>query len=162
MGREVRMVAPDWKHPKDARGRYKPLHEGYSLAVEERQKWREGFRRDYATGEWGPKDEHDAGMSVEDYFGSEEADPDDYMPEWPPEVATHYQMYETTSEGTPISPPMPTPEALARWLADNNASAFGSMGASYEGWLATIKRGSAPSAVLTPEVGLQSGVEGLK
>ena len=43
----------------------------------------------------------------------------------PIEERTHYQMYETCTEGTPISPVMETPENLARWLADNGASAFG-------------------------------------
>jgi dihydroxy-acid dehydratase len=54
--------------------------------------------------------------------------------------------------------PNPTPEELARWLADNNASAFASMTATYEQWLATCKRGWSPSAIL--ENGeLKSGVE---
>jgi len=56
-------------------------------------------------------------------------------------------MYENTSEGTPISPPFETPEELARWLADNNASAFGGMTATYEQWLATCKGLYAPSMV---------------
>lgn len=69
------------------------------------------------------------------------------MPEWIDTERTHWQLYETTTEGTPISPPMPTPEALARWLADTGASAFGDMTATYDQWLSTIKRGSAISAV---------------
>lgn len=67
-------------------------------------------------------------------------------------------MYENTSEGTPISPVFETPEALARWLADNNASAFGGMGATYEQWLATCREGFAPSAVFSPSTGMISGV----
>lgn len=59
-----------------------------------------------------------------------------------------WQMWETTSEGSPISPVCESPEALARWLVDNNGSAFGSQGASYEEWLAMIQgTGWAPSAV---------------
>lgn len=56
---------------------------------------------------------------------------------------------------------METPEALARWLADNNASSFGDMGATYDQWLATIKHGWAISMVFTPDMGIVSGVEGL-
>jgi hypothetical protein len=84
----------------------------------------------------------------------------DYMPDWPESKKTHLQMYETTSEGTPISPVMETPEELARWLTDNKASAFGNMTATYEQWLSTIKRGFAVSAV---GVGsdLMSGVAGM-
>ena len=84
----------------------------------------------------------------------------DEMPEWSENQATHYRMYETCSEGTPISPPMETPEALARWLADNNASAFGGMTATYEQWLSTIKRGWACSGMYARGK-MMSGVEGL-
>ena len=52
-----------------------------------------------------------------------------------------------SNEGTPISPVMESPEALAHWLADNNASAFAGMTATYEQWLRTIQRGFAVSAV---------------
>ena len=41
-------------------------------------------------------------------------------------------IYETCSEGSPISPAFETPEELARWLTDNS---FGSMTATYEQWL---------------------------
>lgn len=67
--------------------------------------------------------------------------------------------------GTPISPAFETPEELARWLVDNNASAFAGETASYEGWLRICKGGFAPSAVLTvrPEGGgtIQNGVDAL-
>lgn len=59
-----------------------------------------------------------------------------------------WQMWETTSEGSPISPVCNSAEELARWLADNGASSFGAMTASYEQWLRTIQAGSAPSMVL--------------
>ena len=69
-----------------------------------------------------------------------------------------WQMWETTSEGSPISPVCKTPEALAAWLADNGASSFGSCTATYDQWLRMIKAGWAPSAVLSSK-GMQSGVE---
>jgi len=80
------------------------------------------------------------------------------MPEWPESERTHIQMYETCSEGTPISPVMDDPEKLAHWLADNGASAFGGMTATYEQWLATIQQGFAVSLVYSPGGGIQSGV----
>lgn len=85
-------------------------------------------------------------------------DPDDYMPVFPEGTATGWCMYETTSEGTPISPVFETPEALARWLADTGASSFGHMTATYEQWLRTAQAGWAPSAVVTGGE-FQSGVE---
>lgn len=84
-------------------------------------------------------------------------DPADYMPVFPEGTATGWCMYETTSEGTPISPVFETPEDLARWLADNGASAFGSSTATYEQWLSMARAGWAPSAVVSGNV-LQSGV----
>lgn len=137
MGREVRKVPADWAHPSDgfyANGsvRYVPLYEGdwYQQAVEEFEKG----ERENAP------------------------DPAGYMPQWPEAERTHFMMYEDTSEGTPISPAFETPEALAKWLADTNASAFASQGASYEGWLRIAKGGYAPSMVMDCR-GAHSGVE---
>ena len=74
-----------------------------------------------------------------------------------------WQMWETVSEGSPISPVCDTPKELAHWLADNDASAFGSDTATYEQWLSTItsKSGSAVSAEFSPSTGLRSGVEAM-
>lgn len=81
--------------------------------------------------------------------------------ETPPPSGDAWQLWETTSEGSPISPPMPTPEELARWLADNGASSFGSNTESYETWLAFIHGpGWAPSAVSSGGL-MVSGVAGL-
>jgi len=77
-----------------------------------------------------------------------------------PPVGDGYQMWETTSEGSPISPVFATPEELARWLVDNEASAFGSQTGSYEGWLRVCGGGFAPSAVMCGGM-LASGVDGI-
>ena len=145
MGREVRRVPANWQHPKDEFGSNIPLLGGsYSDAAKE--------FLDKANAE---------GLeSATDYFGGAPT-PDQYMPEWPESERTNYMMYETTSEGTPISPAFATPEELARWLADTGASAFGYSTASYEAWLRVANGAYAPSAVYTPEHGLQSGVEAL-
>lgn len=81
--------------------------------------------------------------------------------QWSAEEATHYMMYETTSEGTPISPDFSTPEELARWLADTGASAFADQTASYEGWLRVARGGYACSAVSVGGGSLVSGVDAL-
>ena len=82
----------------------------------------------------------------------------DDMPPWTPRQATHFQLYETCTEGTPISPVMESPEALAKWLADTGASAFGSLPASYEGWLRVCRGEPAYSCATGPD-GITSGVE---
>lgn len=139
--------------------RYKALHEGheYRQRVDEWDaecaKWKTGWRPDHCN------DPESRAMAYEQWAG-QRPHRDDYMPDWSAEERTHLMMYETTSEGTPISPAFQTPEELARWLADNEASAFGSQTASYESWLRVAKGGWAPSAIGTPS-GLVSGVEGL-
>lgn len=76
-----------------------------------------------------------------------------------PPVGEGWQMWETTSAGSPISPVFDSPEKLARWLADTGASALGGQTATYEHWLVMINRGWAPSAIGTGDGRLISGVE---
>lgn len=166
MSREVRRVSANWEHPRDARGYFIPLLGGSFKEKLEAYKieacqWALGNELSYATQppSFVPRDASTDGMTFEEGNGSIPKK-EDYMPDWPEAERTHYQMYESTSEGTPISPVMETPKALARWLADNNAPAFADMGATYEQWLATIRKGWAPSAVSGGN-GLVSGVEGL-
>ncbi len=167
MSREVRRVPASWEHPKYGSGRLIPLLGGSFGAKlqqykEEACQWALGNQRSYNSKgpKFVPRDAETDGMTFEVWDG-EIPNQEDYMPDWPEAECTHYQMYETTSEGTPISPVMETPEALARWLADNNASAFADMGATYDQWLTMIKgSGWAPTAVNMGK-GLVSGVEGL-
>ena len=145
MGREIRMVPKDWEHPK--KGGFDKNHMPL-------------FGRSYsdAASEFMTRANANGLQDAVDWCGC--PDKEGYMPEWKSEEKTHLQMYETCSEGTPISPVMETPEALARWLADNGASSFGHSTASYEQWLRVCKGGYAPSAIIT-EQGLTSGVAGL-
>jgi hypothetical protein len=163
MGREVRRVPPDWKHPTGLLGAYIPLFDGNDLhkRIAEwdvgAEQWAQGLRNDF-NGGWVAIRGDQENMSFGDWYG-ERPNPKDYMPEWAPEQSTHYMMYENTSEGTPISPAFATPEELACWLADTGASAFGHITASYEAWLEIAKGGYAPGAVYSPERGFQSGVQ---
>lgn len=144
MGREVRKVKADWQHPRDEKtGHYRPLFDG-SDYERRKKKWLDSLS--------------EKGLQETlDYHGNP-PNREDYMPVWTDEEKTHLMMYEDTSEGTPVSPAFKEPEALARWLADNNASAFGGMTASYEQWLAMIGDGFCVSMVVDSH-GLRSGVE---
>ena len=83
---------------------------------------------------------------------------DAWKPKNPPK-GTWYQMWETTSEGSPISPAFKTPEDLARWLFENDASTFGSQTTTYVQWLAFIRGpGWAPTMVSDGHQ-LMSGVD---
>lgn len=160
MSREVRRVPSNWEHPKNKKGKFIPLHDNYERDVMEweecKAKWDDGFVEDFKNGGW--RERTDNCVSFEEWYGRRPEERE-YMPNWDPEECTHLMMYETCSEGTPISPAFKTPEELARWLADNEASAFGGRTASYESWLATIKDGWAISAVYSQKHGLISGVE---
>ncbi len=130
MGREVRKVPANWKHPKNNRGQYIPLYDNFRGALN-------SFKKDVKK------------MGLEkaiDYHGSGPIKKD-YMPDWPKKKCTHLMMYETCTEGAPISPAFKTPEELARWLVENNASAFGSMTAPYEAWLRICISGYALSVI---------------
>ncbi len=109
MGREIRMVPPNWEHPRNEKGKYEPLYdEDYLTATKE---WKAG----YALWE---KGEH---PSQEDYpYWDYEGTPDEAMcrPKFK-EDATWIQMYETVSEGTPVSPPFATKEELVNYLVAN-------------------------------------------
>ncbi len=125
MGREVRKVAKNWGHPKDDKGCYIPLYDGY-------------------------KESTDEFMELAEEKGLQEAvdymrcpDKNDYMPDWTDEEKTHLMMYEDTTEGTPLSPAFETPEKLAKWLAESNTSSFGCSTATYEQWLSICKGGWA-------------------
>lgn len=189
MGREVRKVPQEWKHPKDYKGNYVPLMGGsFSESANNWDRdaamWRLGFkpfygveynkivRRDGTVVEQ-PKgicayspmgSDDDRTQDPSDYFGQRPLR-SDYMPDWPDAERTHWQMYEDTSEGTPISPVCSSPEILARWLADNQAISFGNSTAAYEQWLAMISRGYAPSMVMEVRANgaatMQSGVEAM-
>lgn len=65
----------------------------------------------------------------------------------PPPKGDGYQIWETVSEGSPISPVFSTPEALARHMAKTRYGA--DTGTSYETWLKFILGpGWAPSMVM--------------
>jgi len=158
MSREVRRVPADWEHPKDGFGRHMPMFdESYEDA---RAEWLDGLAL-WLKNEHPDQSEHDSTKELDFWeWGGGPPDRDYYRPHWTDEERTHYQMYQTTSEGSPISPVMETPEELARWLADNNANAFAGDTASYESWLRVCNGGYAPSAVKDAgSTELVSGVE---
>lgn len=118
--REVRPVAIGWEHPRDpgtysdGSPRYRPLFSRADLLNHERDR---GEDPDY------------------------EIDPANYMPPIPEGTSFGYALYETTTEGTPVSPVCETLEELATWCADN-ATVFASLKWSREEWLASFRAGT--------------------
>lgn len=95
MGREIRKVPKDWQHPKNELGGYQVMFEmSYEEALAE-------YKKD---------------PELYDYV---EPDPKYYNTFYDPKNATCYQIYETVSEGTPVSPAFETKEKLALYLSKN-------------------------------------------
>lgn len=75
-----------------------------------------------------------------------------------PPTGDGWQLWETVSEGSPISPVFETDEALARWMTENRCTVSGPM-ASFDAALKFVRAGWAPSLVATPEAGVIGGAE---
>lgn len=121
MGREIRRVPPNWEHPKRENGSYQPMFD--RSATKSYQDWLEDFEQfkekelKEVAKEQG-YDINDPYSAFCDWNGSP-PDPDYYRPEWDESKATWWQVYETVSEGTPVSPAFETPNELIEYLVEN-------------------------------------------
>ena len=146
MGRELRRVPVNWEHPRDVFGQLQPLYDrAYEDAAKE---WLARFMA------YRPEDHN--GEYYWDYAGPP-PDKHYYRPAWTEAEATHFQVYETVTEGTPVSPVLPTRETVAEWLQRPG---------KYQGYRkaaaeAFARDGWAPSGVLVPGLGWMDGMEGL-
>lgn len=102
---------------------------------------------------------HCAGESRVWPFPDDKRAADQWKPTEPPPGAG-YQMWETVSEGSPISPVFVTPEGLATWLAENRAGSVDE-GTTADQWLAMIAHGDQSPSVVMTENGMQTGVQAL-
>jgi len=114
MGREIRRVAPGWEHPRNERG-YQPLFDR-DFAAEARE-W-----LDKAIA-WDKDEDPDCAKYKADnpfywQWAGDPPDPKYYRPKWETEP-THYQVYETVSEGTPVTPAFATKEELVEHLVQH-------------------------------------------
>lgn len=126
MGREIRRVIPNWEHPKytndDAPysnrvGQYRPLFdEDYETAIAEwidnHQKWLLGEHEDQKNGQ-------NSEYKYYAQWNGNAPEVEQYRPKWPEGSATWYQVYETVSEGTPVTPPFQTQDELIDYLVTN-------------------------------------------
>lgn len=77
-----------------------------------------------------------------------------------PPKGVGYQLWETVSEGSPISPVFAKPEELADWLASPAYERSVDQGTTREQWLRFINGpGWAPSMMSSPATGLVTGVQ---
>ena len=126
MGREIRRVPKEWQHPKDESGHYLALYdEDYESALEQYQRC--------------PTD-----------WDSIPPDPDYFRQAWDDDnPATHYQVYQDVSEGTPVSPVFASLDEMVAWLIGEGYSEHAANKFAQLGW--------APSMMFSPDKGL-SGI----
>lgn len=127
MGREIRRVPANWQHPtyrtmrmrRDFYGEietWKPLlnrsfNEEAAKWDERKEAWDRGERPDYFDA-----DKHGA-ISFEDWEG-DRPDPEYYVPYDVNDDLPWLQMYETVSEGTPVTPAFATADELIDFLCE--------------------------------------------
>ncbi|MCK9901337.1 hypothetical protein [Glutamicibacter sp. V16R2B1] len=113
MSREIRRVALDWEHPRDG---FYPSGEIRYVSLSDRSSY---FRElEYAR-------EH----------GEPAPDPSDYMPTWNEGTPLGWCLYETVSEGTPVSPVFKTEQEFEDWLiSTQNMSRAGAKQFIEDGW----------------------------
>jgi len=122
--REVRPVPLEWQHPiegepySNGSPRYRPLFSRADLH--------------YKTEFYADNPE---------YAGDWEYDPADFMPEMAEGTPYGFQLYETTTEGTPVSPVFPSLQELAAWCEDG-ATVFASFKWTRDQWLASFEADS--------------------
>lgn len=142
MGREIRMVPKDWEHPKEYKGRdigerFKPMFEGIDGAYRQRaDEWVKGCIK------WTNGDDPDKVNSECEYYwewDSMPPSPEDYMPDFG-DKATHFMLYESTTEGTPDSPAFETLDKLYEY-AEVHCTTFASYKATKEEWKNMLERG---------------------
>lgn len=117
MGREIRMVPPNWDHPKKEYypDRFQPMFD--TTFEQASAEW----KQEYAAWERGERPEYCGEDSASLEFWEWHGDPPAraYYRPWKDEDATWYQVWETVSEGTPVTPPFATKAELVEYLVAN-------------------------------------------
>lgn len=155
MGREIRRVPPNWEHPRytseNARrqadiGQHMPLYD--QTYDDARQKWLDGFAL-WQQGKHPEQIKHPGKSWTACDWWEYDSPPDRemYRPAFT-EPATWFQVYQTVSEGSPVTPPFATREELIQHLVDYGEE-WGRGGYSREQAEAFVNAGSAPSMVIT-------------
>jgi len=99
MGREIRRVPADWKHPKNHKGHFQPMYD--CIWQDDMHSWIDDYGDEFL--EWS-KDEIEA-----------PPDPNFYRPAFR-DKPTAFQIYENVTEGTPVSPVFATQDEMRQWL----------------------------------------------
>lgn len=137
MGRKIRKVPANWEHPKKDNGSYQPMREEYYLDVlnewlDDHNKWLDGTHEDLVK-----EPELKEKYPFYSMWGGNAPEVEYYQTrKYSDEELTHIQLYEDTSEGTPVSPVFAANEfeKLCEYAAEH-CTTFGSFTASKEQWM---------------------------
>ena len=178
MGREIRRVIPNWEHPmqechhspwnggcgtaKRNDGKcYMPLYDNdFDSALEY---WLAEYEQ-YKAGEHPYQDEIKDDRFWVWFNNGRPPDPEMYRPAWTEAEATWYQMYETVSEGTPVSPPFATKQELVDYLVEYGDywdQMRGDGGWKRENAEGFVEREWAMSGMITPNGELKTPRDGI-
>lgn len=158
MGREIRRVPPDWKHPirecphypkctqpyKNNGRCFQPLHDQsfVSAAAE--------WKKEYSDWENGKHPSKSDFQNCE--FWEYHGDPPDRAyyrdRDWTEEEASCFQLYSTVSEGTPMSPVCATKDELFKYLT-THGDYWDSTPWKEDAAKRMIESGWAPSMIVT-------------
>lgn len=120
MGREIRQVPSNWQHPmsEEYPDRKQPMYD--QSYDEARAEWVEGLRA-WNAGEDKRREEYknDDGSYMDYWIWYGQPPEREYYRPWKDDEATWFQLWETVSEGTPVTPPFATKQELADYLAAN-------------------------------------------
>ena len=145
MSREIRKVVKGWKHPKYESGEYKPMYDkDFDTALQE---WLEEYKL------W--KIDPDS-QQIEDDIGAP-PDPEYYRPKWKEKDMVYFQVYETVSEGSPVTPVFKTKQELTDHLI-KHGTYWKPTGFTKEQAEGFVKTGFAPSMIIASGK-MYSGIE---
>ena len=128
MGREIRKVPSNWEHPKQEKPNYRtgqmeesyrplynrPYIQALTEWLKEHESWERGEHEGLTKyGHTKAEFPHYAN------YGGNAPDVEYYRPDWPANEMTWWQVYETVSEGTPVTPPFANREELVEYLVEN-------------------------------------------
>jgi hypothetical protein len=139
MGREIRRVPANWQHPRNGQGHYLPLYDkDYVTAaqewLDEVRQWDDGTHEDL-------RGRPELKQQYPFFWDWSNGPPDKEayrVDAWTPDQATHYQVYETVSEGTPTSPVFASLDDLESWLVQEGYSETAAKNFARTGWVPSM------------------------
>lgn len=142
MGREIRKVKKGWEHPKKDNGQYQPMYdEYYGDAIAE---WFNEHNL-WLAGNHPQQIEYPEYKTKYRFYADYGGDPPHMkyyrQEQWTEDEACCFQMYETVTEGTPVSPVFETLIELEDWIVTN-------LGYSRHAAHAFCESGYAPSMIM--------------